>query len=95
MNGYVILFFIGVAAAALVAAIAQSKGHNSGAWFLYGLFLWPVALVHIAIKDSAPAVRDEERVAAGELRKCPMCAELIKREAVKCRFCGSSVQAVA
>jgi hypothetical protein len=31
------------------------------------------------------------RLARGETRKCPFCAELIKSEAVVCRFCGRDV----
>jgi len=31
------------------------------------------------------------RPVPGDSRKCPFCAELIKREAVVCRFCGRDV----
>jgi hypothetical protein len=42
----------------VVAIIARSKGHHPALWFLYGLLIWPIALVHILV-----AKRDEERLA--------------------------------
>jgi phage shock protein PspC (stress-responsive transcriptional regulator) len=32
------------------------------------------------------------RSEAGETRRCPWCAEAIRAEAVKCRFCGSVLE---
>jgi hypothetical protein len=33
----------------IVAMIAGSKGKSAGAWFVYGVLVWPIALVHILV----------------------------------------------
>ena len=45
------------------------------------ILLWP--------KDQK--VLDHQALYSGELKKCPACAELIKTEANKCRFCRTEL----
>jgi hypothetical protein len=59
------------------AAIAQPKGRSFGLWWLYGFLLFIVALPHSLM--------------LGKAKPCPQCAELVKREAKVCRFCGSQI----
>ncbi|CAB4142728.1 hypothetical protein UFOVP452_34 [uncultured Caudovirales phage] len=33
----------------VVAIVANSKGRNPLLWFLYGAFIWPIALTHILV----------------------------------------------
>jgi hypothetical protein len=64
-----------------VVVYAGKKGRSRVGFFLLSLFLSPlVGFVLIALGPSNP-----ERMG---MRKCPQCAEFVKAEALKCRFCG-------
>ncbi len=62
------------------AAIAQSKGREFLPWWIYGTLLWIVALIH------ALCIAPEFDTTG--MKKCPACAEWVKREALVCKHCG-------
>ncbi len=73
------------------AAIARSKGKSFGAWWVYGFFLWPIAVIHAAVMKPDRQAAAARIIETEDRRKCPYCAELIKAEAKVCRFCQREV----
>jgi ribosomal protein L37AE/L43A len=62
--------------------IAKKKGRDPILWWLYGTFLFIVALPHALIMSPFESK---------DFKKCPYCAELVKREALICKHCGQKI----
>lgn len=74
----------------IAAAIASSKGHPAGRWFIYGFLLAIVAIPHALLLRPTNEAEQKTALAEGK-KKCPHCAEMIQPDAKVCRFCGRDV----
>lgn len=86
MEILIIAAFLGL----IPAFIAQSKGRSFGVWWLYGFLLFIVALIHSLCLSGSKQDIENIQLNQGMVR-CPLCAELIRSEAIKCKHCGSDI----
>lgn len=84
------LFLFWLMAAVVCSIIASTKGRSAFGFFIYGFLLAPIAFIHVIF--ASPGHRHAEKQALSDGgRKCPRCAEIIKQEALVCRFCGLDI----
>jgi|SRR6267143_948284 hypothetical protein len=95
MGGVIMEWFIGwIVFSFLVGWFWQTKGLSFGVGLAWSLFLSPLVGFFIGIlKEPDRKQQEAMQIAAGDARKCPFCAEMIKREATVCRFCGRDMPA--
>ena len=78
--------------AALIGLWSRNKGGSFVAGFVFSLLLSPlIAGLIVALRNPNSTELESNRIARGNLKKCPSCAELVKIEATKCKHCGAEL----
>ncbi len=84
----ILLLFIIFALPLIPARIAENKGKSFWGFYIYGMFILPIAIAHALIMKPDGKITEANKLNDGTIKKCKFCAELIKTEAKVCRFCG-------
>lgn len=77
------------------AVVASNKGKEGCAWFILGCLLGPFGLILALVSKPDQRRLDNQAISTGLSQKCPECAELVRAEARKCRFCGAELHSDA
>jgi hypothetical protein len=76
----------------VVGIWSRRKGGSFIAGFIFSMLLSPlIAALIVAVRKPMKQTIENRELASGQVKKCPQCAELVRAEAKKCRFCGADL----
>ena len=91
MEYSVYIFWFG--GALLIATWNRNRGNSFFVGLLISFFLSPlVGFIFVALTSKKIKGIEKQMLKSKEYKKCPQCAELVKVEAMKCRFCGKELE---
>ena len=74
--------------ALIPAFIAKNKGRNFTTWYIYGVLIFIVALIHSLLISSKS--EREQKLENGYF-ECPFCKELVRKGATVCPHCRRDI----
>ncbi|MDH0749531.1 hypothetical protein N5D61_24710 [Pseudomonas sp. GD03842] len=86
-----------IAVAALSGYYAIQKGRSVVGWVVLGFFLSVFALIALwflpplGIDDKKSQEIARKFGVSARYRKCPFCAELVQKEAIRCKHCQADL----
>lgn len=82
---YVIIWIV---LSIIAAIIARNKARSAIGFFLLAFFLSPIVGIVAALVAGPDRKKlEEKQIASGEYKRCPYCAEVIRKEAIICPHC--------
>lgn len=73
------------------AAIYDRKGRSAVSAFIVGITLGPVGVLLALLSGPDQVALENKQLKSGEMKRCPFCDELVRRDATVCRFCGRDI----
>ena len=87
-----VFFVTGIVSGISCAGIAYIRGVSAGGWFVLGFLLDVPAILFVSIAQPTQYAIEAKGLEEGTHKKCDYCAEVVRAEAVKCRYCTSPLE---
>lgn len=89
---WVLALFFWICFGIIAGQIAANKGLGGCGWAMFG-FLLPILALPLVLLAKPDRLVLEQRALGWDSVRCPHCAEIVRREAKVCRFCGRDLPA--